>query len=89
MGQSLTRHHPITQGAVHRRQLADERGATAPQIEQLKSLLVAYPGQTEVHVKLVQPGRSVLLKLDDSFRVEANEALMGDLKVLLGARSVG
>ena len=63
--------------------------ATAPQIEQLKSLLVAYPGQTEVHVKLVQPGRSVLLKLDDSFRVEASEALMGDLKVLLGARSVG
>jgi DNA polymerase-3 subunit alpha len=36
----------------------------------------------------VQPGRSVLLRLDDQFRVNATEALIGDLKVLLGARSV-
>ena len=62
--------------------------ATTPQIEQLKSVLASYPGATEVHLKLVQPGRSVLIKLDDRWRVDANEALMGDLKVLLGARSV-
>jgi len=62
--------------------------ATAPHIEQLKSVLQSYPGATEVHLKLVQPGRSVLLKLDDHLRVNATEALMGDLKVLLGARSV-
>lgn len=62
--------------------------ATAPHIEQLKTVLMSYPGATEVHLKLVQPGRSVLLKLDDQLRVNATEALMGDLKVLLGARSV-
>ncbi len=62
--------------------------ATPPRIEQLKSVLASYPGATEVHLKLVQPGRSVLLRLDDRFRVDANEALIGDLKVLLGARAV-
>ena len=63
--------------------------ATAPHIEALKSILVSYPGSTEVHLKLIQPGRSVLLKLDDQLRVDATPALMGDLKVLLGARAVG
>jgi DNA polymerase-3 subunit alpha len=62
--------------------------ATQPAIEQLKAVLASYPGATEVHVKLVQPGRSVLLRLDDQFRVNATEALIGDLKVLLGARAV-
>ena len=62
--------------------------ATTPRIEALKSVLATYPGSTEVHLKLTQPGRSVLLRLDDEFRVDANAALMGDLKVLLGARSV-
>ncbi len=68
--------------------LLDATRATTPRIEQLKSVLATYPGSTEVHLKLTQPGRSVLMKLDDSFRVDANAALMGDLKVLLGARSV-
>mgnify|MGYP003297967082 CR=1 FL=1 len=33
-----------------------------------------------------QPGRSVLMKLEDSYRVNATEALFGDLKVILGPR---
>ena len=66
----------------------DATRATTPAVEKLKTVLVSYPGATEVHLKLVQPGRTVLLRLDDQFRVNATEALIGDLKVLLGARSV-
>ncbi len=53
--------------------------ATSGKIEQLKGVLSSHPGSTEVHVRLSQPGRSVLMKLDDSYRVNATEALFGDL----------
>ena len=55
---------------------------------QLKHVLQEHPGVTEVHVKLTQPGRTVLLRLDDSLRVTASPELVGDLKVLLGAAAV-
>jgi len=64
----------------------DTTRATAGKIEQLKSVLSSHPGSTEVHVRLSQAGRSVLMKLDDSYRVNATEALFGDLKVILGSR---
>jgi DNA polymerase-3 subunit alpha len=60
--------------------------ATSGKIEQLKTVLSSHPGSTEVHVRLSQPGRSLLMKLDDSYRVNATEALFGDLKVILGSR---
>jgi DNA polymerase-3 subunit alpha len=60
--------------------------ATAGKIEQLKGVLSSHPGSTEVHVRLSQSGRSVLMRLDDSYRVNATEALFGDLKVILGSR---
>jgi DNA polymerase-3 subunit alpha len=47
-------------------------------------VLGEHPGATEVQVKLTQPGRSVLMSLDDSLRVNATSALFGDLKALLG-----
>ncbi len=50
----------------------------------IKDVLHEHPGATEVHVKLTQPGRSVLMRLDDSLRVTASPALFGDLKALLG-----
>jgi DNA polymerase-3 subunit alpha len=64
----------------------DTTRATAGKIEQLKTVLSSHPGSTEVHVRLSQAGRSVLMKLDDSYRVNATEALFGDLKVILGSR---
>jgi DNA polymerase III subunit alpha len=64
----------------------DTTRATTGKIEQLKSVLSSHPGSTEVHVRLSQAGRSVLMKLDDSYRVNATEALFGDLKVILGSR---
>ena len=58
--------------------------ATAAVAESLKRVLGEHPGATEVQVKLTQPGRSVLMSLDDSLRVNATSALFGDLKALLG-----
>jgi DNA polymerase-3 subunit alpha len=56
--------------------------------QQLKGVLATHPGATEVHVKLVQPGRSVLMRLDDSLRVTASPELFGELKALLGSAAV-
>jgi DNA polymerase-3 subunit alpha len=58
--------------------------ATPAVAESLKRVLGEHPGATEVQVKLTQPGRSVLMSLDDSLRVSATSALFGDLKALLG-----
>jgi DNA polymerase-3 subunit alpha len=58
--------------------------ATNEVAERIKSVLSEHPGVTEVHLKLTQPGRSVLMRLDDSLRVTASPALFGDLKALLG-----
>ena len=60
--------------------------ATHGRIEELKGILTNHPGTTDVHVRLVKPGRVVDLRLDTHFRVTASEALFGDLKVLLGPR---
>jgi DNA polymerase III subunit alpha len=60
--------------------------ATAGLVEELKTILGNHPGGTEVHLRLVKPGRAVDLRLDPAFRVEPTEALFGDLKVLLGPR---
>jgi DNA-directed DNA polymerase III PolC len=60
--------------------------ATTERVEELKSVLTNHPGTTEVHLRLVKPGRAVEIRLDPAFRVEATEALFGDLKVLLGPR---
>jgi DNA polymerase-3 subunit alpha len=58
--------------------------ATNGVAERIKRVLTEHPGVTEVHLKLTQPGRSVLMRLDDSLRVTASPALFGDLKALLG-----
>ncbi|MGV1009631.1 MAG: DNA polymerase III subunit alpha [Dermatophilaceae bacterium] len=62
------------------------RQASGGQVEALRDILGAHPGVTEVHVRLTQPGRTTLLRLDDSYRVTPSPALYGDLKALLGSR---
>ena len=57
---------------------------TPPMVEQLKDVLSTHPGPTEVHLKLTQPGRFKVMKLDDGLRVTPSPALFGDLKALLG-----
>src|SRR6478672_6717220 len=58
--------------------------ATDALAEEIKRVLGEHPGATEVHLKLTQPGRSLLMKVDDRLRVTASPALFGDLKALLG-----
>jgi DNA polymerase III subunit alpha len=55
-----------------------------PTVEKLKDVLVTHPGSTEVHLRLVQTGRSTIMRLDDGLRVTPSPALFGDLKALLG-----
>ena len=58
--------------------------ATDGLAHKLKGVLANHPGATDVHVKLNQPGRTVLLRLDPSLRVSASPELFGELKALLG-----
>jgi DNA polymerase-3 subunit alpha len=64
----------------------DTMRATTGRMEELKGVLSNHPGATEVHLKLTKPGRTTLIRLDDTLRVDATESLFGDLKVLLGPR---
>jgi DNA polymerase III subunit alpha len=57
---------------------------TAPVVERLREVLTTHPGVTEVHLRLTQPGRSTVMRLDDGLRVERSPSLFGDLKALLG-----
>jgi DNA polymerase-3 subunit alpha len=58
--------------------------ATNGVAERIRGVLSDHPGVSEVHLRLTQPGRSVLVRLDDTLRVTASPALFGDLKALLG-----
>ncbi|MGI8717839.1 MAG: DNA polymerase III subunit alpha [Lapillicoccus sp.] len=62
---------------------------TAVVAERLRRVLGEHPGVTEVHLRLTQPGRSTLMRLDDALRVTASTALFGDLKALLGPACLG
>jgi len=56
----------------------DTNRATTGKIEELKSVLSSHPGSTEVHVRLSQPGRSVLMRLEDTYRVNATSTYPSD-----------
>ncbi|MEO6998118.1 MAG: OB-fold nucleic acid binding domain-containing protein, partial [Terracoccus sp.] len=62
---------------------------TTARAERLKDILREHPGATEVQLKLVQPGRSVLMSLGDTHRVTATSALFGDLKAQFGPAVLG
>jgi len=58
-------------------------------VEQLRSVLRAHPGPTEVRVKLVSATNgSKTWKLDEGLRVAPSRPLMADLKALLGPSCV-
>ena len=60
----------------------DTMRATSGRISQLGEVLQSHPGATEVRLRLRQRGRSTTLRLQH--RVDASDALFGDLKALLG-----
>ena len=57
---------------------------TTPVVERLREVLAAHPGVTQVNLRLTQPGRATVMRLEDTLRVERSTALFGDLKALLG-----
>ncbi|WP_149204706.1 DNA polymerase III subunit alpha [Actinotalea subterranea] len=57
---------------------------TPPVVERLREVLATHPGVTEVHLRLTQPGRSTVMRLEESLRIERSPGLFGDLKALLG-----
>ncbi|HSK34170.1 MAG TPA: hypothetical protein VK903_11840, partial [Propionicimonas sp.] len=58
-------------------------------IEQLRQVLRAHPGSTEVRVKLLSTTNgSKVWKLDEGLRVAPSRPLMADLKALLGPSCV-
>jgi DNA polymerase-3 subunit alpha len=58
-------------------------------VEQLRQVLRAHPGATEVRVKLVSATNgSKIWKLDETLRVSPSRPLMADLKALLGPSCV-
>ena len=57
---------------------------TPPVVERLREVLATHPGVTEVQLQLRNGARTTVLRLDETLRVDATPALMGDLKALLG-----
>ncbi|MCW2724587.1 MAG: polymerase alpha subunit [Frankiales bacterium] len=57
---------------------------TPPVVERFKEVLGSHPGTTEVHLQLVNGGKTTVVRLDDRLRVTATPALFADLKALLG-----
>ena len=57
---------------------------TQPVVEQLRDVLSAHPGMTEVHLRLMSRSSTTVMKLDDRLRVTPTSALFADLKQLLG-----
>jgi DNA polymerase-3 subunit alpha len=57
---------------------------TPPVVERLREILSTHPGVTDVHLRLTQPGRSTVMRLDQALRIERTPSLYGDLKALLG-----
>jgi DNA polymerase III subunit alpha len=57
---------------------------TAPVVDQLKEVLGAHPGVTEVRLRLMTKTSTTVMRLDDRLRVTATPALFADLKALLG-----
>jgi DNA polymerase-3 subunit alpha len=57
---------------------------TPPVVQQLRDVLAAHPGMTEVRLRLQSGPRTTLMRLDSQLRVTPSGPLMADLKALLG-----
>jgi len=62
---------------------------TPQRVSKLKDVLANHPGTSEVHLVLVNGGRTTVLRLDEGLRVAHTPSLMGDLKALLGPGCLG
>jgi len=67
--------------------LARER-CTPPLVDQLKQIFTTHPGGSQVRLHLRSSGRTLVMQLEDKWRVAPSPALIGDLKALLGPECV-
>ena len=58
-------------------------------VDQLRAILIANHGHTDVQIKITRQRGYVLMRLDAKFRVARTPQLMSDLKTLLGAGCFG
>ncbi len=61
---------------------------TPPVVDRLKEIFSTHPGMTHVHLHLRSEGKTLVMRLEDRWRVTPSTALMGDLKALLGSGCV-
>jgi DNA polymerase-3 subunit alpha len=54
-------------------------------VQQLREVLAAHPGLTEVRLRLRSADKTTVMKLDERLRVTPSPPLMADLKALLGS----
>ena len=57
---------------------------TPPIVDRIKEILRSHPGKREVHLKLDDGRKSLIMKIGDELRVTASPSLSADLKAILG-----
>jgi DNA polymerase-3 subunit alpha len=57
---------------------------TPPVVDRIKEILRSHPGKREVHLKLDDGRKSLVMKIGDDLRVTASPSLSADLKAILG-----
>ena len=57
---------------------------TPPVVDRIKEILRSHPGKRDVHLKLDDGKKSLVMKLGDELRVTASPSLSADLKSILG-----
>ncbi len=62
----------------------DATRVTAPLVDRMKEILRSHPGPREVHLKLDDGSKGLVMKIDDELRVTASPSLSADLKSVLG-----
>ena len=62
----------------------DSVRCTPPVVDRIKEILRSHPGKREVHLKLDDGRKSLVMKIGDDLRVTASPSLSADLKAILG-----
>jgi DNA polymerase-3 subunit alpha len=62
----------------------DATRVTPPLVDRMKEILRSHPGSREVHLKLDDGGKALVMKIDDELRVTSSPSLSADLKSVLG-----
>ena len=62
----------------------DANRVTPPLVDRMKEILRSHPGPREVHLKLDDGTKGLVMKIDDELRVTASPSLSADLKSVLG-----